>query len=173
MAKVILMNHWYAPGDRLFRRSPTKNGPPVDIPDEYVEFLPSSAKIVAEDFVMPEKEPRHFATLDEHRAMLDANDPERAAMAAEAAVRKQAAEADTRTKAQVKADKQAEAKAEFEVKAGQKATAERKRQQDEFQKQLDAEKTETEEQTKREKKQMTKELAAMEKQTTDAEKEKD
>ena len=148
MAKVILMNHWYAPGDRLFRKSATKNGPPVDIPDEYLEFLPTSAKIVLEDFVMPEKEARKSVTLDDHRKMLDANDPERAAMAAEAAVRRQVVETETRTRAQVKADKQAEEKATFEAKAEKKAAAERKRQKAEFQEKLDAEEAEKAEEEK-------------------------
>ena len=151
MAKVILMNHWYAPGDRLFRKSATKNGPPVDIPDEYLEFLPTSAKIVSEDFVMPEKEPRKSVTLDDHRKMMDANDPERAAMAAEAAVRRQVVEADTRTRAQVKADRQAEEKAKFEKKAEKKAATERKRQQVEFQEKLDAEEAEGAEKAEEEK----------------------
>ena len=140
MAKVLLMNHWNAPGDHLFRKSATKMGPPVDVPDEYLEFLPTTARIVSDDYVVPEKELKKSTTLDEHRKLLDANDPERAAMAAEAAVRRQVAEADTRTGAQVKADKQAAKKVKFEEKAEAKADAERKRQKDEFQEKLDAEK---------------------------------
>ncbi len=144
MAKVILMNGWFAPGDRLFRKSPTKKGPPVDIPDEYLEFLPTTAIIVPEDYVVPAKEDKVVNTLSEHRKLLDANDPARAAMAAEGEVRKQVAEAEAKTKAQVRVDKQAEKKAKFEEKAEAKAVAERKRQKDEFQAKLDAEKAEEE-----------------------------
>ena len=140
MAKVILANHWFAPGDRLFRKSATKNGPPVDIPDDYLEFLPTTAKIVPDDYVMPEKGDKSPVTISEYRKMLDAHDLARAGMVEEGAIRKEAAEADTRTRAQVKADKQAEAKEKFEVKAGKKATAEKDRQKAEFQKGLDAEK---------------------------------
>ena len=144
MAKVILMNHWFAPGDRLFRKSATKNGPPVDIPDDYLDFLPTTAKIVPDDYVMPEKEDKGPVTISEYRKMLDAHDLARAGMAEEGAIRKEAEEADTRTRAQVKADKQAEDRAKFEKKAKEKADAGRKRQKDEFQKKLDAEKAEEE-----------------------------
>ncbi len=140
MAKVILMNHWFAPGDRLFRKSATKRGPPMEIPDEYLEFLPTTAKIVSDDYVMPEKEEKSPVTISEYRKMLDAHDLARAGMVEEGAIRKEAEEADTRTRAQVKADKKAEAKEKFEVKAGKKVTAEKDRQKAEFQRQLDAEK---------------------------------
>jgi len=139
MAKVILMNGWNAPGDRFFRKSPTKSGPPVDIPDEYLEFLPTTAKIVSDDYVMPVKEEKHVNTLSEHRKMLDANDPIRDAFAAEAAVRVKAAEEETRTKSQVKADKEATVTAKFEAKAKAKADVARKRQQTEFKERLAAE----------------------------------
>ena len=145
MVKVILANHWFAPGDRLFRKSATKNGPPVDVPDEYVDFLPTTAKIVSDDYVMPEKKKDKVPdTLSEHRKLLDENDLARAAMVEEGAIRAQVAEADTRTRAQVKADKQAEGRAKFEKKAKEKADAGRQRQKDEFQKKLDAEKAEEE-----------------------------
>ena len=140
MAKVILMNHWFAPGDRLFRKSATKMGPPVEVPDEYLGFLPTTAKIVPDDYVVPKKEDKVVNTLSEYRKLVDANDPARAAMVAEGEVRKQVAEADTRTKAQVKADTQAENRAKFEAKAKKKVAAERKRQAKEFQEKLDAEK---------------------------------
>ena len=144
MAKVILMNHWFAPGDRLFRKSATKRGPPIEIPDEYLEFLPTTAKIVSDDYVMPEKEEKSPATISEYRKMLDAYDLARAGMVEEGAIRKEAAEADTRTRAQVKADKQAEAKKKFEEKAKVKADAEKEHQHKEFQEKLDAEKAEEE-----------------------------
>ena len=140
MAKVILMNGWFAPGARFFRKSATKRGPPVEIPDEYLEFLPTTARIVPEDYVTPEKEEKSPVTISEYRKMLDAHDLARAGMAEEGAIRAEAAEADLKTKAQVKADKKAEAKEKFEVKAGKKATAEKDRQKAEFQKGLDAEK---------------------------------
>ncbi len=144
MAKVILMNHWFAPGDRLFRKSATKMGPPVEVPDEYLDFLPTTAKIVPDDYVAPKKEDKVVSTLSEYRKLVDANDPARAAMVAEGEVRKQVAEADIRTKAQVKADTQAENRAKFEKKAKEKIAAERKRQAKEFQEKLDAEKAEEE-----------------------------
>ena len=142
MAKVILMNHWFAPGDRLFRKSATKMGPPVEVPDEYLGFLPTTAKIVPDDYVVPKEEDKVVSTLSEYRKLLDANDPARAAMTAEGEIRKQVAEADIRTKAQVKADKQAEKTAEFEKKGEAKAAANRERQKAEFQEKLDAEKAE-------------------------------
>lgn len=89
MAKVILMNHWNAPGSRLFRKSVTKKGPPLDIPDELVPFLPSTAKIVPDDYVTPTKA-KSADTFSEHRKMLDAHDLERAAMKEEGEVRAQA-----------------------------------------------------------------------------------
>ena len=70
--------------------------------------------------------------------------PARAGMVEEGAIRKEAEEADTRTRAQVKADKQAEDRAKFKKKAKEKADAGRKRQKDEFQKKLNAEKAEEE-----------------------------
>lgn len=144
MALVILMNHWFAPGDRLFRKSATKRGPPIEIPDEYLEFLPTTARIVPDDYMMPEKEEKSPVTISEYRKMLDTHDLARAGMVEEGKIRAQVAEADTRTRAQVKADKQAEDRAKFEKKAKEKADAGRKRQKDEFQKKLNAEKAEEE-----------------------------
>ncbi len=140
MAKVILANHWFAPGDRLFRKSPTKKGPPVDIPDDYLEFLPTTARIVPDDYVVPEKEEKSPVTISEYRKMLDRHDLARAAMVEEGAIRKEAEEADTRTRAQVKAEKKAEKKDKFEAKAKEKTDAEKDRQKAEFQERLDAEK---------------------------------
>ena len=54
MAKVILKNNWNAPGSHLFRKSATRKGPPVDIPDALVPFLPSTAQVVPDDYVTPE-----------------------------------------------------------------------------------------------------------------------
>ena len=50
MAKVVLRNNWFAPNAQLFRKSRTKKGPPVDIPDELVPYLPTTA-IVIEKFL--------------------------------------------------------------------------------------------------------------------------
>ncbi|KKN58462.1 hypothetical protein LCGC14_0551940 [marine sediment metagenome] len=53
--KVILKRTFFTPKGR-FRASLTKKGPPVEIPDEYREILPSDAKIVDDDYVAPKVE---------------------------------------------------------------------------------------------------------------------
>ena len=86
MVKVILLNGWNAP-DRFYRKSVSKKGPPVDIPHSVVydeegkSRLPSTAKIVSDEYVTPVVKPG-VDTLSEYRKELDANDPERAAMVA-------------------------------------------------------------------------------------------
>ena len=86
MAKVILRNNWWAPGLHLYRRGGSKLTA-VHIPDELVPHLPSTAKVVSDEYVEPAPEPEKSPdTLSEHRKMLDANDPTRAAMQAQAAV---------------------------------------------------------------------------------------
>ena len=87
MAKVILLNGWFANGV-LYRKSVTKKGPPVDIPDDVVfdsegkSRLPSTARIVSDDYETPLVKPG-VDTFSEHRAELDANDPDRAAAVAQ------------------------------------------------------------------------------------------
>jgi len=93
MVKVILLNGWNGP-DRFYRKSVTKKGPPVDIPHNVVfngegkSRLPSTAKIVSDDYVTPLVKPgvdtfSEFNQMTEHREMLDANDPDKAAMVAQ------------------------------------------------------------------------------------------
>ena len=53
--KVILKRTFFTPKGR-FRASLTKKGPPVEIPDEYREILPSDAEIVDDDYVAPKVE---------------------------------------------------------------------------------------------------------------------
>lgn len=95
MVQVLLMNHWNAPSSRLFRKSLSKKGPPVDIPADLVydengkSQLPSSAIIVDDDYQTPAPV-KSADTLSEHRKMLDANDPARAAALAEGDVRAKA-----------------------------------------------------------------------------------
>ena len=138
MAKVILKNPWFAPGGRLFRKSVTKKGPPVDIPDDLLtdakgkSMLPSTAKIVPDDYVTPMKQ-KSADTLSEHRKMLDAGDTQRRAMEEEGAIRAQAEFDAAKAKAEVEAEAQAKADAETkdtDVEAEMKKAA--------FQKQLDA-----------------------------------
>lgn len=88
MAKVVFQNNWLAPNGHLFRKSPTKQGPPVDVPENMVEFLPKTARLVPKDYETPEKtvDPD---TISEHRRILDAHDPVRAAMEAESTLQAQ------------------------------------------------------------------------------------
>ena len=97
MVKVILVNGWNSP-TMFYRKSVSKKGPPVDIPHSVVydkdgkSLLPSTAKIVSDDYVTPVVKPG-VDTLSEYRKELDANDPDRAAMvAASEAVEKADAE---------------------------------------------------------------------------------
>ena len=53
--QVILKRTFFTPKGR-FRASLTKKGPPVEIPDEYRDQLPSDAKIVGDDYVAPKVE---------------------------------------------------------------------------------------------------------------------
>lgn len=89
MAKVILQNNWFGPNGQLFRRSLSKQGPPVDIPDRLVHQLPKTARVVSDTYETPERmtDPD---TISEHRKMLDENDPERAAMEAEGKMQREA-----------------------------------------------------------------------------------
>ncbi len=92
MASVILQNNWFAPNGQLFRRSVSKQGPPVDIPDHMVEFLPKSARVVPKDYETPDpKKMKDPDTISEHRRILDELDPARAAMEAEGKIHEEAA----------------------------------------------------------------------------------
>ena len=91
MAKVILRAGWFAPNGVLYRKSAARTGPPVDIPD-YIVFdnegksrLPTSAKLVDDDYVTPEPQRVSADTFSEHQKMLSANDPRRAAMESQGA----------------------------------------------------------------------------------------
>lgn len=95
MAKVILRNGWWAPNAQLFRKSLTKKGPPVDIPDSLLDpdlpnmGLPSTAKLVPDSYEGL-KPVESADTFSEHRKLLDANDPVRAAGAAEEEAKRKA-----------------------------------------------------------------------------------
>ncbi len=111
MAKVILRNNWWA-RDHLYRRGGTKLTA-VHIPDELVPHLPKSAKVVADEYVEPAPEPEKSPdTLSEHRKMLDANDPTRAAMKAQAEVVAEAQETQENQRRERAAKFQAEVAAE-------------------------------------------------------------
>ena len=126
MAKVILRNHWYAPNEQLFRKSVTKKGPPVDISDELVPYLPSMAKIVSDDYVTPEPG-KSADTLSEHRKMLDANDPSKAAAMAEIAVFDKAQKFQAELAAEVAEAKVTEAAAEATKAEAEPAKPRKKR----------------------------------------------
>lgn len=119
MAKVILLNGWFADGV-LYRKSVTKKGPPVDIPDNIVfdadgkSRLPSTAKIVSDDYVTPLVKPG-VDTFSEHRAELDANDPDRAAAVAQSVAIEKAE--------QTQRDQQAANKARFDAELAAEAVA--------------------------------------------------
>ncbi len=76
--KVILKRTFFTPKGR-FRASLTKKGPPVEIPDEYREILPSDAKIVDDDYIAPKieegpqtlSEAAKLAGLDMERAVAE------------------------------------------------------------------------------------------------------
>ncbi len=102
MAKVILLNGWFAPDSKLYKKSESKKGPPVEIPDELCvrnvggkkdkegkfpyKYLPTTAKVVDEDYKMLDKTERG------HREVLDSLDIDRSAALAEAAIRLEADE---------------------------------------------------------------------------------
>lgn len=77
MAKVILANNWFAPlqgkfGGQRFRKDP--DGNPVDIPNRLLKYLPKSAKIVADNYVLPHvvaEKQQELKDLDTFRAMDD------------------------------------------------------------------------------------------------------
>ncbi len=98
MIKVILRNGWYGPDGVFYRKSATRKGPPVDIPDDVVldaegrSRLPSTAVVVSDDYVTP-MPVRSADTLSEHRKMIDQTDPARAAAAAERAAAEAAGQA--------------------------------------------------------------------------------
>ena len=87
---VLLRNHFYAPSGVLYRKSATRKGPPVEIPAEYRDRLPSSAQVVAEDYVTPAPQRVSADTLSEHRKMLDEGDPAKQAAASQMAAASQA-----------------------------------------------------------------------------------
>lgn len=115
MAKVLLANHWFTRFGYLIRKSVTKRGPPVEVPDELIDELPSTAKVVDDDYVTPEPV-RVPDTLSEHQKMLSAHDPARAAAESQGAA---VAEAD-RTLAENRAKFQEDLTAEEVVKLAKK-----------------------------------------------------
>ena len=118
MALVILRDAWFAANGVLYRKSATRRGPPVDIPDNVIfdsegkSRLPSSAEIVDSGYVTPEPTRINVDTLSEYSKMLTANDPARAAAESHAKV---VAEAD-QTLAENAAKHQADLAAEEAAK---------------------------------------------------------
>lgn len=117
MAKVILRNSWYAPDNKLYKKSETRQGPPVEVPDELCVratkgqkdkkgnypylYLPTTAEVVSEDYKLLDK------TELGHREILESLDIDRAAATAENAMRK-----DVAFQEKLAAEAKAEAEAE-------------------------------------------------------------
>ena len=115
MAKVILRNHWNcAQAKRLFRKGATKKTA-VEIPDQFLPLLPSTAVIVHDDYVepVPEVSPD---TLSEHRKLMDGNDPARAAAEAMAKLEAEAQETQENQRRENAAKHQADLAAEEAAK---------------------------------------------------------
>ncbi len=111
MALVIFpRNHWYAPNGQLFRKSATKKGPPIEVPEHLLvkneqgkyKYLPSSAVVVSDDYVTPTPASKRgsidtlseFAKsatgVDESREMTDAADFGKAEALAQIAIQDKA-----------------------------------------------------------------------------------
>ena len=103
MALVIFpRNHWYAPNGQLFRKSATKKGPPLEVPEELLPYLPTTAVIVKGDYITPVPASKRgsidtlseFAKsatgVDESREMTDATDFGKAEALAQIAIQDKA-----------------------------------------------------------------------------------
>ncbi len=150
MAKVILRNGWYAPDNKLYKKSESRKGPPVEIPDELCvrsvggkkdkegkfpyKYLPTTAKVVDEDYEMLDKTERG------HREVLDSLDIDRSAALAEAAIRLEAEEPKEPDRWSHVTDIEPEEPEEPEE--SEKPRIDGRTKQARFQKKLDAEKAE-------------------------------
>lgn len=79
--QVLLKRNWFTPIGR-FKKSATKKGPPVEIPDSLRGRLPSDAVIVDEDVPVIEEDTQEPMTLAD-AAMSQGLDPDRANKEAE------------------------------------------------------------------------------------------
>ena len=121
---------WYAPNGRLFRKSDTKKGPPLEVPERLIaknergkyKYLPSSAVVVSDDYVTPMPAPKRgsidtlsqfgnsMVEADESREVIDAADPGKAEAEAQIVMMEKA----DQTLAENRAKHQAELVAENE-----------------------------------------------------------
>lgn len=119
--KVILRHNFFTPVGR-FKRSPGRLGPPVDVPDYLRDQLPSTAKIVPDNYVTPEKKIKKVETLSEAASMLG-QDPIKASLEAQAKAQEEAEanrQANAKKFQQELADEKAAAVAKAEPKSAKR-----------------------------------------------------